>query len=393
MRLLRLIQTADPAAGGPIEGIRKVTPHLKALGVQAELATLDAPESTFLQQLPLPAHGLGDGRGGFSRSKLLEPWLRGNAHRFDAAIIHGLWQYHGWAARKVLTGIGLPYFVFPHGMLDPWFKRAYPLKHLKKQAYWLLSERALIQNARSVLFTAEAERRLAQGTFWPYQARENVVLYGTDGPSESELASAPETFLQAHPFLRDRPFLLFLSRIHEKKGIDLLLSAWAAESSPLGTRRLVIAGPCADPAFLEQLKQQARSLGLLGETDTSGEVVFLPMLRGTLKWGAFAASEAFILPSHQENFGIAVAEALACGSPTLISDQVNIHAEITGDGAGFSAPDTVEGTRSLLQQWAALSHDDRAAMRSRARACFLQHFEISHAAAQQAALLKDLLAV
>ena len=100
------------------------------------------------------------------------------------------------------------------------------------------------------------------------------------------------------------------------------------------------------------------------------------MLQGELKWGALLAAEAFILPSHQENFGIAVAEALAVGTPVLISDKVNIWREIEADGAGLVAPDTLDGTVSLLERWLALSPAARQQMGERARACFTAHFEM-----------------
>ena len=104
------------------------------------------------------------------------------------------------------------------------------------------------------------------------------------------------------------------------------------------------------------------------------------MLSGERKWGAFHAAEAFVLPSHQENFGIAVAEALACGLPVLISDKVNIWREIVEDGAGFVAGDTEAGTTLLLQNWLALTPDGRQQARERADACFHQRFEIKTAA-------------
>jgi glycosyltransferase involved in cell wall biosynthesis len=100
------------------------------------------------------------------------------------------------------------------------------------------------------------------------------------------------------------------------------------------------------------------------------------MLQGPLKWGAFYASEVFALPSHQENFGVAVAEALACGVPALISDKVNIWREIAADGAGFVAADTVDGTEQNLRRWLALDAGGRAQMSSRARALFKARFTV-----------------
>jgi glycosyltransferase involved in cell wall biosynthesis len=94
------------------------------------------------------------------------------------------------------------------------------------------------------------------------------------------------------------------------------------------------------------------------------------LVTGEAKWGAFFASDVFVLPSHQENFGIAVAEALGCSRPVLISDQVNIWPEIEADGAGLVGFDTVEGTRGLLERWLHLPEQERDAMRLRAHACF-----------------------
>jgi glycosyltransferase involved in cell wall biosynthesis len=108
-------------------------------------------------------------------------------------------------------------------------------------------------------------------------------------------------------------------------------------------------------------------------------VTFPGMLRGNLKWGAFAASEAFVLPSHQENFGIAVVEALACGVPVLISNRINIWREIAADGAGYVESDTLSGTRRLLERWFATSTLDRALMCEKAQRCFINRFEIQRA--------------
>jgi glycosyltransferase involved in cell wall biosynthesis len=100
------------------------------------------------------------------------------------------------------------------------------------------------------------------------------------------------------------------------------------------------------------------------------------MLSGAAKWGAFAICDAFVLPSHQENFGIAVAVALACGRPVLISDQINIAPEIAADGCGLVEPDTLDGTILLLERWLALDADERAAMRKQARATFAKRYDM-----------------
>jgi glycosyltransferase involved in cell wall biosynthesis len=104
------------------------------------------------------------------------------------------------------------------------------------------------------------------------------------------------------------------------------------------------------------------------------------MLQGDDEWGAFYAAEVFCLPSHQENFGIVVAEALACGKPVLISNKVNIWREIESDAAGFVDTDTVDGTVRNLQRWLALDASGYAAMSGRARQCFAERFHIQRGA-------------
>ncbi len=158
-----------------------------------------------------------------------------------------------------------------------------------------------------------------------------------------------------------------------KKGCDLLIDAFAQAASSDPALHLVMAGP--DQSGLQaRLAQRARALGIADRITWTG------MVAGDLKWGAFRASEAFVLPSHQENFGIAVAEALACGVPVLISDKVNIWREIEADRAGLVAPDTLDGTRGLLRTWLALSEPEKQAMSARAARCFAERFEITEAA-------------
>src|SRR5208283_1886689 len=137
--------------------------------------------------------------------------------------------------------------------------------------------------------------------------------------------------------------------------------------------QLVMAGP-NDHAYGREMTQLVQELGL------SDRVTWTGMLTGDLKWGAFHAADAFILPSHQENFGIAVAEALACGVPVLISNQVNIWREIHHDEAGLVETDDLAGTTRLLERWLTTDRLEWTAMKRRAQTCFTQRFDIEHTA-------------
>lgn len=383
MKILQVIASLNPAHGGVAACLQALTPELTALGHSSEVTTLDRADEPFLATFPGRVHAFGPARLGYQFSPTLVPWLRREARRFDVVVVHGLWQYHGLAVHRALGNAGNPpYFIFSHGMLDPWFKRTYPLKHIKKLFYWWPAERRILRDAVAVLFTCEEERLLARQSFAGYRCREQVVAFGTVG-AEGDADQQREAFFNYLPAARAKPFWLFLGRIHVKKGVDLLIDAYAALVASAGASlpTLVIAGPCADAEYLRELQEQAAA------RCPAGSVLWPGMIRGDVKWGALRAAEAFVLPSHQENFGIAVAEALSCGTPVLISDKVNIWREIKTDGAGLIENDDLAGTTKLLRDWHALPANARTAMRTAAAQSFAQRYEVKTAARNLAEIL------
>jgi glycosyltransferase involved in cell wall biosynthesis len=374
MRLLHVVHTLNPDRGGPSESVRMfVQAHLRA-GNEVEVATLDGatdgPAGDGYRALPgCPVHPCGPGKTNYGYSPRLDAWLKDNYQRFDGAIVNGIWQYHGVAARRAFAG-RKPYVVFAHGMLDPYFKDRYPLKHLKKLVYWTLHEHRNLNRAQSVCFTSEEEKRVAAEGFPFRRFRGVVVPYGTMGP-DGDPKTLKQAFLEAWPSLRDKDYLLFLGRIHPKKGCDLLLEAFARVASP--ELHLVMAGP-DQTGWVAELKAQAGRLGIAGRVTWTG------MLRGAQKWGAFYGSQAFVLPSHQENFGIAVADALACATIPLISDKVNIAPDVAADGAGLVELDDLEGTIRLIERFQSLTPEQRAAMQANALECYQRRYALGNAA-------------
>jgi glycosyltransferase involved in cell wall biosynthesis len=370
MRILHVISEIDPRLGGTSEAVR-VMMRYGPPDVEAEVATTDSPDSPFLAETGFPVHALGPARLGYRYAPRLVPWLRANRHRFDGVIVHGMWQHPGYAVWRTMAG-RVHYFVFPHGMLDPYFKRAFPLKHLKKWPYWLGVDFWVLRSADRVLFTSEAEAELARESFWLHQWKPLVVPFGAV-PSEGGHAAQREVFLQLQPQLRDVRFLLFLGRIHPKKGCDLLIDAFLKVAQRDPGLHLVMAGP-DQQCWRAELEARVSAAGLTRRVHWPG------MLSGDAKWGAFYAAEAFILPSHQENFGIAVAEALSCGLPVLLSDKVNIAPEIARDGAGLMDSDTAEATERLLTRWLETPGEERQAMGSRALETFHRRYDMREGA-------------
>jgi glycosyltransferase involved in cell wall biosynthesis len=393
--VLHLIGSVDPKIGGPVEALKQLYAVFKEQGIEIEAATLDQPDAPYLKDYPFKVHALGRPGGSERWEKTKIPWiryrfspkytrwLRQNLHRYDLVIGHGIWTHSSAGAVGPLIKAKIPYFVFTHGALDPWFRRTYPFKHLIKQLFWWVADGRYLRHAKSVLFTTEEERLQAHGAFFGYSRAETVIRYGVaDPPAHTEAQDL--AFRACVPDLNGRPYLLYLSRIHPKKGCDLLIRAFAAIAGKDPSLQLVIAGP-DETGWQPGLSELAERLGL-------GRRIHWPgMLKGDEKWGAFRNCEAFVLPSHQENFGIVVAEALACGKQVLISDKVNIWREVAGAGGGLVAPDTLDGTRYLLTGWISQGPDERSAAAVAARQCYLTYFDIKKTSADIVGFVKTVL--
>ncbi|MDP2548524.1 glycosyltransferase [Oceanobacter sp. 4_MG-2023] len=372
MKVLHVISSLSLEGGGPAQGVRNLTSFYASMNVSPTVLTLDDKDDSLGNTDHLEVIRLGKGKGIFSYHPELVEWLKRHSHEYNSVVVHGLWQYHGYAVYKALKKSNIPYYVFPHGMLDPWFKHAYPLKHLKKYIYWFLAQYSVLKNSKAVLFTCEEEKLLARESFWPYRVNESVVNYGT---TITEIAknSKSDDFYTKYPELKNKIIFLFLSRIHEKKGCDLLIQAFAKIAKSNSDLHLVMAGP-------DQTGWQADLEKIADDYCIADRITWTGMIKNEMKWGAIKAAEVFILPSHQENFGISVAEALAVGTPVLISSKVNIWREIKEMNAGLVGDDTLEGTQKLLQAWLDLSENEKQIIKQNTVACYKQKFDISQAA-------------
>ncbi|MBU1348148.1 MAG: glycosyltransferase [Alphaproteobacteria bacterium] len=381
-RLLHVIASTDPASGGPIEALRQLDHRWTQDGsAVSEVVSTDPADARYLTRHPFPVHAMGGtstlsrlpGLQRYGYSERLVPWLRAHVADYDAVIVHGLWNYASLAASRVLVGASTPYFVFTHGMLDPWFRKRYPLKHVAKQLFWTFGEGRLLAGADAVLFTCAEEQKLARKPFLGHPYKGLVVGLGISAPPDEIDERQARALAEAVPELGPAPYILFFGRIHPKKGCDLLIEAFARTAAQSDVR-LVMAGPDSE-GWAETLKQRADALGV------ADRVVWPGPLYDDAKWGALRGAQAMILPSHQENFGIAVAEALAVGTPVLISDKVNIWREIEESGGGLVETDTLGGTEALLSRWLSLSDDARRTMRFKALVAFQRHFDIRETAA------------
>ncbi len=179
-----------------------------------------------------------------------------------------------------------------------------------------------------MIYTHEAERQLAESSIEGLPPG-YIVPLGCDEPPQSGRGALTEEFLSAHPHLRGRLLVTFLSRLHPKKGLDLLIPAFTLLSIERPSAHLVLVGP-GDPQYIQHIRQLVEKYSL------ADRVTFTGPLEGRAKWAALAASNLFVLPSYQENFAIVVVEALRMGVPVVISRRINIWEDIVNAGGGVA---------------------------------------------------------
>lgn len=391
LKILHIISSANPKTGGPIQGIRNYEKALVELGVQRDLVCFDNPESIKDWDFPstLKVIGLGESRTGWQYNNTLVPWLEKNAIQYDRIIINGMWSYHTYATIKTIkqlknknTELKFPkIYLMPHGMLDPWFQKdsSRRIKAIRNYFYWHLIEKKVVNSVDGLLFTCQEELLLARTTFPGYNPKkEHNVGYGIVAPPKFSIKMV-DVFYEQFNVNKEKPYLLFLSRIHPKKGLDLLLKAYTdllSKSKAIDEiPQLIIAGSGMETEYGKQLAEYVIAHPIL-----QGKVQFVGLLGGDLKWGAIQGCEAFILPSHQENFGIAIAEALACSKAVLVTNKVNIFRVIENGGGGFVEEDTIAGTFRNLDNWLSLSSEEKQKKGENAYSVYQQHFTIENVA-------------
>lgn len=364
MRLLHVISGLDPQNGGPTTALVGLSAAQAKAGLDVTiLATWKIrdgiPVAEDLRQRGVKVIHVGPATGKLSRHPLLTAHCIAAVAETDVVHIHGLWEEVQHQTARACRRLGKPYVITPHGMLSPWNmsrskwgKRLYLLWRLRKD----------LDRAAAIHFTTDVERDLVAPM--RIKAKPIVERLGLD-LSEFETLPPRGTFRARFRRLGDRPIVLFLGRIDYKKGLDVLIPAFAKAN--LGDARLVIAGPDRD-GYEPTVRK------MIAEHGVGERVVFTGMLHGLERIEAYVDADLFALTSHQENFGITVIEAMASGCPVLISDQVNIHAEVAGAGAGVVTSLNPGQVRQQLESYAGDPQRRRADGR-RGREFALRHYD------------------
>ena len=254
-------------------------------------------------------------------STALRDWLGRETANFDFVHIHSIWLYPTLAAAAACKRHCVPYWIRPAGSLEPWCLK---LKAWKKGLYFRLIERPQLNAAAAVhaVSTQEAENIRATGIAAPIVTIPNGVDLAAFDRGPDRAAARVQLDLPA-----DARIVLFLGRIHPKKGLDVLGRAFAEVRDRMPGALLAVVGPDEGP-YARQVRREYDELGL------GRSVLFLGELRDDDKIAAFRAADAFVLPSRSENFGISVAESLAAGTPVVVSRNTPWEA-VEREGAGY----------------------------------------------------------
>lgn len=329
MRVLHVLPSLAPSYGGPSTALIGLSRALAARGVDSETITTDLGDDV--------ETSLCDGRlietqglrvrcfprlfsallpRDFAFSPRLSRWLKAHVKEYDILNIHGLFSYPNSIAAAIAYRAGVPYVIRPCGMLDPWCLRQ---SRMKKLVYLRLFENRVLRNASALSFTTEEESHAAYKVI-PSTTRV-VIPLGVDAASVEEGEAAPV------PSSLDKQMILFLSRLDQKKGLDLLLPALVRLKGVRDDFLCVIAGS-GRASYEARIKVEVKSSKL------EDVVHFKGFVKGKQKEQLLRSAACFVLPSYQENFGVSVAEAMSAGCPVIISDRVNIHREVATARAG-----------------------------------------------------------
>ncbi len=332
---MSVVTHLDPRYGGLSAVVPQLSTAVASLGhVSMSLAAFCAPGELYspanFAELTLSEWPAG--RGAWLRDRTLSARFREIVEVADGLHIHGLWEQSTLVAGRGARKQGIPYVLSAHGMLEPWAIRN---KRLKKLVYAALIERANLEGASCLhaLTQAEAQDYRSFGCTAPIA----VIPNGVRIPNRI----SSDTFLAQYPALKGKRIILFLGRIHFKKGLDLLLRAWKKIILRWPEAHLVLAGPDFEGT-------RARMTALVEQEQLTQQVLFTGMLRDDLKWSALAAAECFVLPSFSEGLSVSVLEAMGVGLPVIVSEHCNLP-EVAELDAGWVIPAAVAPLEQALE--------------------------------------------
>jgi glycosyltransferase involved in cell wall biosynthesis len=360
MHIAMTIGDMDPHTGGPPQVVAGSAAALARRGHRVSVFTRETPsvsrafdeqfDGLSVELLRFPV----DAPAALARSSAMKQAFAAQCGSIDVLHAHGIWEGHLAQLAQVMRSAGKPVVVSSHGMLDSWSMRQSAWK--KQLVLALGGTGSMLSKADAVVFGTEEES--AEGRKVVPNARHVIVPNGIDSATIARITDSldPSALLARLPVIATwRRTILYFSRIHPKKGLDLLVDAFALHKDQLDGVGLLVVGIPQDAGYLAAIERT------IAENDLSGHIAITTDLTGPDAKIAFAVADVFALPSHQEGFSMAIVEAMAAGKPLLITDKCHM-AEVADWQAGVVVPDTAPGIAQGLEQVISLDDDALAQM-------------------------------
>ena len=347
MRVLHVIPSLSPTQGGPSVALPLIARSLAKVGIHVDVATTDDNGPGACLPVPLEESVPQEGWNTFYFRKQTEfykvswpfrRWVQQHAPDYDLVHIHALFSFTSNCAARAARRAAVPYIIRPLGVLNSWGMEN--RRRLLKSFSFRFIEQPILRHAVAMHYTSYAEQIEAEQS--GVTAPALVVPLGID-VGEYQKLPGPEQFFERFPEAAGRQVVLFLSRLDAKKGLDLLLQAFAKVHVHFPQSVLVIAGS-GEESYVSRLRAQAQQLGL------AEEIVWTGFLAGADRLSAIAATTAFALPSYSENFGIALVEALAAGLPCVTTEGVAVSEDVREHDAGLVVPCDASAIALALQR-------------------------------------------
>lgn len=370
MRVLHVIASLVEKQGGPSAALAGLALAQRRIGLDVAVATGDndalASRAEDLKAAGIDVIGLPQPSWRARLTTRPSPRLEAAVRACDVIHIHGVWEHLLFEAAIAAGSSDKPYVIRGCGMLDEWALRRKPFK---KRLYLAWRLASMLRRAAAVHCTT----RMEADSTGQLRIRFRRVIVEPNGVTTAEFAPLPARggFRAAHG-IGDRPLVVFLGRVHPGKGVEYLLPALPLVRTPDVV--VAIVGPDSSP-FAAEMKRRAESVA------PAVRVIFTGMLRGHDRVAPLVDADVFALPSEHENFGVSVIEALAAGSPVVVSDHVGLAREVVSQGVGSATSLTPTAIAAALDDWLARRNSIPRPFRA-ARTYALESFDWDHIAAR-----------
>lgn len=378
IRILEIIQTLNPAYGGPATSILDRAAVLVKNGFKVDILTYDKKKSSYLKASKINIFNKGPGYGNYTFSITLFLWLIKNKQNYDLFIIHGLWHFSTLISRILLKK---KYFIFVHGGLQPFFKLNF-LKKLKKKIYWSLIEKKNSLLSNSLLLTNTIEKKQLDNTFVNTNGIKKEVVGLEIIKPKFNKKKVINIFNKKFPELKNKKFLIFLGRFNEIKGCDTLIKALNKLSKKNIKINVLLAGP--NNTYKDYLKNLSSKYKL------EKNLFWSDTITGDLKWGCILSSSGMVLASNGESFGVSLAESLSCSRPVLTTNKVNIYKDILESQAGLISKNEVNDFSKILEKFNNFNKTQIRRLSKNALNCFNKNFKLNYRKNRLAEFLKKI---